>query len=211
MINWWKAARCKYWHFPNLPGFWLAPEVALTFCLSGYQQFQKLISIRTFLVPIITNVSDIEGKCLTICDWVHSSALSGNVCVILSSIVNIWINVTNFAKIIFLFLAGTLFPFHSVLMIMFVSHSGFLERRIVSEASKIAFYSCKWFMCKSCPKAAWIWQQVWVNFVTFVAGILENSSEICLWSWLWLPWGFHKCSWHCIFNSLFTRRVLLTC
>lgn len=116
-----------------------------------------------------------------------------------------------FCKNYFLFLAGTLFPFHSVLMIMFVSHSGFLERRIVSEASKIAFYSCKWFMCKSCPKAAWIWQQVWVNFVTFVAGILENSSEICLWSWLWLPWGFHKCSWHWIFNSLFTRRVLLTC
>lgn len=67
-------------------------------------------------------------------------------------------------------------------MIVFVSHSGILERSVVSEASKIAFYSCKWFMCKilPCPKAAWIWQQVLVNFAMVVAKVLENFSEICL-------------------------------
>lgn len=130
--------------------------------------------------------------------WVHSSPLSGSVCVMLSLTVNICTNGTNCAKII---LSGTVFPFHSFFDDAVCKSFWFLER-ILSGASGIAFYSCKWFICRilPCPKAAWIWQQVLVNFVTFGAGVLENSSEICLWSWLWLPQHFHKCCWQWIFN-----------
>lgn len=129
MINWWKAACCKYWHFPNLPGFWLAPEVALTFLfirLSAFPKAYKTSGLFSCQLMFQALKAVQNNKW-----WGHSSPLSGSVCVILSLTVNICTNGTNCAKII---LSGAVFPFHSFLTMLFVNHFGFWKEYSLEQA-----------------------------------------------------------------------------